>query len=71
MNTHMIENKINDLPENLQKEALDFIDFLINKSRKKKHYKNETFSFNWEGGLSDYKDKYSSVELQHKSTEWR
>ncbi len=29
------------------------------------------FNFAWEGGLPDYKAQYSSVELQHLSTEWR
>ena len=29
------------------------------------------FRFDWEGGLSDLKEKYTSVELQHKASEWR
>ena len=34
-----------------------------------KNKKNPTF--NWFGGLSECKDKYTSVELQHKVTDWR
>ncbi|KCZ71820.1 Protein of unknown function (DUF2281) [Candidatus Methanoperedens nitroreducens] len=29
------------------------------------------FRFDWEGGLSELKKKYTSVELQHKALEWR
>lgn len=29
------------------------------------------FRFNWEGGLSEIKEKTNSVELQHKISEWR
>lgn len=72
MNRRTIEQKLNTLPEKLQKEALDFIESLISKSQKEnKGDKGEAFNFSWEGGLTDYKDKYTSVELQHASTEWR
>ncbi|HGJ65487.1 TPA: DUF2281 domain-containing protein [bacterium] len=41
----------------------------------KDKYGNKTerkcLKFDWEGGLSDLKDKYTSVELQHKVLEWR
>jgi len=29
------------------------------------------FKFDWEGGLEELKDKFSSVELQHKINEIR
>ncbi len=33
---------------------------------------NQTgFMFTWKGGLADIRDKYSSVDLQHKAQEWR
>lgn len=31
--------------------------------------KQTGFKFSWKGGLADIRDKYSSVELQHKSQE--
>ncbi|MEA3476457.1 MAG: DUF2281 domain-containing protein [Candidatus Cloacimonadota bacterium] len=69
MDANSIESKLNSLPDNLKREVLDFINFLITKKM------HETipaqFDFTWEGGLSDIKDQYSSVELQHQSTEWR
>lgn len=29
------------------------------------------FAFAWKGGLADIREQYSSVDLQHKSQEWR
>ncbi|MCK5542846.1 MAG: DUF2281 domain-containing protein [Desulfobacterales bacterium] len=31
MNTHSLEHKLNTLPDDLKKEAMDFIDFLLTK----------------------------------------
>jgi hypothetical protein len=31
----------------------------------------KAFTFDWEGGLSNLSDKFSSVELQHKALNWR
>ena len=69
MSTDLIERKFNALPEDLRREALDFIDFLITK----RGYEavSSQFDFAWEGELSDLRDKHSSVDLQHKSLEWR
>ena len=70
MNKDLIEEKIRRLPEPLEKEALDYIDYLIAKSEQAKTAK-KGFSFNWEGGLSDLKDRFTSVELQHEVNKWR
>lgn len=69
MNTHLIEHKFNALPDNFKREVLDFIDFLLTKRRHKRI--SSKFDFTWEGGLSEYKNKYNSVDLQHQSMEWR
>jgi hypothetical protein len=53
----------------LKKEVVDFIDFLTKKHQEPKALGN--FNFSWEGGLSELKDEYSAVELQHKAAEWR
>ncbi len=65
-----IESKIDKLPEHIIPEINDFIDFLLVKHGEKKIKKNK-FKFDWEGELTNLKDKYSSVKLQHKSLEWR
>ncbi len=69
MDYQLSENKFNALPDDLKKEVMDFIDFLL-----KKHMPSKTdqqFDFNWEGGLASVKDKFQSVDLQHQSLEWR
>jgi len=65
-----IELKIQKLPEDLRREVLDYVEFLLNKYKEREKAKNK-FGFGWEGGLSDLKEKFTSVELQHKSLEWK
>ena len=62
-----IEDKIKELPPELQQEVFDFINFLIERKIKKKRKK---LKLEWAGGLKDLGDKYSSVELQHRVLEW-
>lgn len=71
MNTQLIQAKLDELSEELQRKVLDYIDFLIMKHYKYKEEKKGGLKFDWEGGLSDLKEKYTSVELQHKAMEWR
>jgi len=65
-----IEIKIQNLPEDLKKEVLDYIEFL-SKKYEKKEISSRKFKFNWEGDLADIDEKLTSVELQHKALEWR
>lgn len=62
--------KVRALPEALKREVLDFTDFLLSKQLGEKARK-EKFRFNWEGGLADIGEDISSVELSHRSMEWR
>ncbi len=65
-----IEQRIKKLPQDLQQEVIDFIDFLLTKKvakvRKKKKPK-----LDWIGGLREYRDQYTAFELQKKALEWR
>jgi len=65
-----IGSKIERLPEKVIPEINDFIDFLLSKYGEKKSGK-EKFKFDWEGGLANLKNEFTSVELQHKASEWR
>lgn len=69
MSDKTLKTKIEELPTDLKKEVLDYIEFLLQKYSKR--IKKEKFRFDWEGGLSELKDKFTSVELQHKALEWR
>lgn len=61
-----IEEKMQKLPEDLRKEVLDYVDFLLSKYQERAGKK---FKFDWEGGLSEIEG--NSVELQHRTLEWR
>ena len=68
MNEVDIQSKFQSLSPELKKEVLDYIDFLISKNKKQKTKK---LTFEWQGKLSDLKEEFTSVELQHKALEWR
>ena len=59
-----------ELPEYLKREVLDYIEFLLKKYKRKEGEKRP-FPFDWEGGLAEIGKKFTSVELQHKALEWR
>lgn len=62
-----VEEKIKKLPPDLKKEVEDFVDFLLQKVKKKTRRK---LKLDWAGGLKEYRDKYTSLELQKKILEW-
>jgi len=65
-----IEEKIKLLPANLQKEVIDFIDFLLAKHCQI-HQGKKKLSFDWIGGLKEYRSQYTAVDLQKKASQWR
>ena len=65
--TKKIEEKIRKLPPELQKEVEDYVESLI-KSRARR--RKGQLKFAWRGALRDLRDKYTSVELQHRIREW-
>jgi len=70
MHEKEIEVKMQKLPEDLRREVLNYMDFLLSKYQKRENMKKK-FKFDWEGGLSEIREKFTSVELQHKALEWR
>lgn len=65
-----IEVKIRELPADLKREVLDYIEFLLKKYKGEENWAKK-FKFDWEGGLSEIREEFSSVELQHRALEWR
>lgn len=55
------------LPPELRQEVQDFVEFLL--ERRARRPKRKT-RFEWAGALKDLRDRYTSVELQHKIAEW-
>jgi len=62
-----LEELIKELPPELHKEAEYYLEFLLQKKRRKAAV---PLKLDWRGALKDLRDKYSSVELQHKAQEW-
>jgi len=63
-----IEEIVKKLPPELKREVEDFVNFLIEKKARKQGRKLRQ---DWAGALKDYRDKYTSLELQKKALEWR
>lgn len=63
-----IEEMVKKLPPELQREVVDFVNFLIEKKTRKQGRKLRQ---DWAGALKDYRDQYTSLELQKKALEWR
>ena len=63
-----VEVKIRQLPRVLQDEVEDFVDFLLEKKARKVAKKP---TLNWIGGLREFKDKYSALDLQKKAAALR
>jgi hypothetical protein len=63
------EDIIKELPEDLRKELEDFAQFLWEK-KFKQGFKRKKLSLTWVGGLKEYRDKFTSLDLQKKALEW-
>lgn len=62
-----IEVLIEKLPPELQQEVYDFTNFLFITKVKSKQKK---LRLSWAGGLSEFRDQYTSLDLQKKALEW-
>ncbi|MBI3912765.1 MAG: DUF2281 domain-containing protein [Chloroflexi bacterium] len=61
------EELMHTLPLELQQEVRDFVVFLLEKQTKKPRGK---LRMDWAGALKDWRDQYTSVELQHQASNW-
>jgi Protein of unknown function (DUF2281) len=63
-----LDELVRELPPDSQAEVRDFIESLLEK-RTGKPARN--LSQGWAGALSDYREEYTSLELQKKALDWR
>jgi len=63
-----LKELLEQLPPELEDEVRDFIEFLLEKKAEKRGRKLRQ---DWAGALRDYRDQYTSLELQKKALEWR
>jgi hypothetical protein len=62
-----LEELIRKLPPELQQEVYDFALFLL---ETKAHPKHRKLRMTWAGGLREFRDQFTSLELQKKALEW-
>lgn len=63
-----LEERIKELPPELHQEVMDFVESLLEKRGRRPGKKLRQ---DWAGALKDYREQYTSLELQKKSLEWR
>ena len=63
-----IEEKIRELPSELQQEVEDFVQFLTEKRVRRT---GKILRQDWPGALREYRDRYTSLELQKEALKWR
>jgi hypothetical protein len=63
-----LEELIKELPVELQQEVQDFASFLFETKVRSKRSK---LRMNWAGGLSEFREQFTSLELQKKALDWR
>ena len=63
-----IEDMVEELPPDIQINVKVFINNLMEKRRE---HPVQPLSQNWAGGFSEFKSRYTSLDLQKKALEWR
>ena len=63
-----LEELVRELPPDMLAEVRDFIEFLLSKRERRER---RALRQDWAGALRDYRQQYTSVELQHQALDWR
>ncbi|HKS97016.1 MAG TPA: DUF2281 domain-containing protein [Terriglobia bacterium] len=63
-----LEQLVKELPPDRQDEARDFLERLVGERHATPSGKP---GLKWAGALADLKDRYTSVDLQHRIARWR
>ena len=63
-----LDELVKELPPDLQQEVRDFATFLFETKVRPKQSK---LRMSWAGALSEFRDQFTSLELQKKALEWR
>ena len=66
--TRPLTELVQDLPVSVQQEVRDFVEFLLAKHGREPGRKLRQ---DWAGALQEYRQQYTSLELQEKGVEWR
>ena len=66
--TKALDQLLKELPPESQAKIRDFVESLI---KKRKGKANGHLRQSWAGALQDYREQFTSLELQKKSLDWR
>ena len=66
MKANIVE-KFNQLPPHLQEKVIKYIDSLLTQ---KELRRNKKPKLDWVGGLKEYRDKHTALELQKEAVDW-
>lgn len=61
-----LEEKVKQLSPELKKEVEEFVEFLL----KKNLPQQQKLRLSWAGGLREFREQFTSLELQKKALEW-
>jgi hypothetical protein len=63
-----LDQLLKELPPESQAEVRDFVEALIKRRERKS---NGHLLQSWAGALEDYREQFTSLELEKKSLDWR
>lgn len=63
-----LDQLLKDLPPESQAEVRDFLESLIKRRQRKS---NGHVRQSWASALEDYREQFTSLELQKRSLDWR
>ena len=66
MKANIVE-KFNQLPPDLQEKVIEYIDSLLAQRELQQKKKPK---LDWVGGLKEYRDQYTALELQKEAVDW-
>lgn len=62
-----LDELLKELPQESQAEVREFVESLLKRNAKAGGKLHQS----WAGALSDFRDEYTSLELQKKALDWR
>ena len=66
--TRPLQELVQELPPDMHAEVRDFVEFLLAKRGRRA---KRTLQQDWAGALRNYRQQYTSLELQRQALIWR
>jgi len=66
--TRPLQELVQELPPDLRAEVRDFVEFLLSKRGQRT---SQILRQDWAGALSEYRQRYTALELQRLALDWR